>query len=165
MVSNAVLAAICVHCGLHQHLLFNSNYLDDDLQDYIDVINERQREAEAQAIRDGKAPAQYWVDVEPPKALSDVIESIIGAIYVSDTFSPVGAERFYEKVLKPFYDRHITLEAIVHHPTKVLFEMLQGLGCQDFSLLREEIAPETNEYGHLACCKGASNLLPLRPSF
>ena len=125
----------------------------DDLQDYIDLINERQRDAHAIAARENTAPAQYWVDVEPPKALSDVIESIIGAVYVSDSFSPVGAERFFDKVLKPFYERHITLEAIVHHPTKILFEKLQGQGCQNFSLLKEEIDPTSSEFEHTVSCK------------
>ena len=71
------------------------------------------------------------------QALSDVIESVIGAIYVSDDFSPLGAEEFFENLLKPFYDKHISLKTLSHHPTKNLFELLQARGCQRFKMLKE----------------------------
>lgn len=56
----------------------------------------------------------------------------MGAIYVSDDFSPVGVEAFFDNVLKPFFDKHITLKTLSHHPTKVLFELFQSIGCQEF---------------------------------
>jgi endoribonuclease Dicer len=51
---------------------------------------------------------------------------------------PVGAEALFDNVLKPFYDRHITLKTLSHHPTKVLFELFQAQGCQQFSILKEK---------------------------
>jgi len=65
------------------------------------------------------------------------VESIIGALYVSDGFTLDGAENFFKKVLKPFYDRYITLKTLSHHPTKVLFELLQSHGCHQFELVKE----------------------------
>jgi endoribonuclease Dicer len=67
-----------------------------------------------------------------------VVESVIGAIYVSDNFTPVGVEAFFESVLKPFYDKHITLKTVAHHPTKILFELIQAHKCQKFELLKEK---------------------------
>jgi endoribonuclease Dicer len=64
------------------------------------------------------------------------VESIIGAIYISDNFSPVGAEALFDNILKPFYDRHITLKTLSHHPTKILFELFQAQGCQSFELTK-----------------------------
>lgn len=76
------------------------------------------------------------------QVLSDLVESTLGALYVSDDYSPVGAEKFFNKVFKPFYDRHITLQTLSHHPTKVLFELIQARGsCQKFQLVKEH-----NEY-------------------
>jgi hypothetical protein len=104
------------------------------------------------------APGQYWIDAIPPKvrpprtpdilltgkkqlrcfqALSDIVESVIGAIFISDNFSPDGAQSFFDKILKPFYDKHITLRTLSHHPTKTLFEVLQAHGCQQFEVTRE----------------------------
>jgi endoribonuclease Dicer len=67
-----------------------------------------------------------------------VVESIIGAVYISDDFSAVGAEQFFNNVLRPFYDRHISLKTLSHHPTKVLFELLQAQGCQQFQIVKEQ---------------------------
>jgi endoribonuclease Dicer len=75
--------------------------------------------------------------VKPLQTLPDVVESIVGAIYISDNFSPVGAEALFDNVLKPFYDRHITLKTLSHHPTKILFELFQAQGCHQFELIKE----------------------------
>ena len=79
--------------------------------------------------------ASYQTDLQ---ALSDVIESIVGAIYISDNFSPVGAESLFDNILKPFYDKHITLQTLAHHPTKILFELFQAQGCQQFGITKEK---------------------------
>jgi endoribonuclease Dicer len=67
------------------------------------------------------------------------VESIVGAIYISDNFSLVGAEALFEKVLKPFYEQHVTLKTLSHHPTKILFELSQAQGCQQFEIIKEKI--------------------------
>jgi endoribonuclease Dicer len=65
----------------------------------------------------------------------------MGAIYVSDNFSPEGVETFFDNILKPFFDRHITLRTLSHHPTKILFELFQSRGCQEF-LIDKHSDPE-----------------------
>jgi endoribonuclease Dicer len=75
------------------------------------------------------------------------VESIIGAVYISDNFSPVGAEAFFDNILKPFYDRHVTLKMLSHHPTKVLFELFQAQGCQQFKILKEKDGGITHCHG------------------
>jgi len=82
------------------------------------------------------------------QALSDVVESIIGAIYISDNFSPVGAESLFDNVLKPFYDKHITLQTLAHHPTKILFELFQAQGCQQFEITKEKDKVENLTHSH-----------------
>jgi endoribonuclease Dicer len=66
------------------------------------------------------------------------VESIVGAIYISDNFSPVGGEALFDNILRPFYDRHITLKTLSHHPTKILFELFQAQGCQEFQIVKEK---------------------------
>lgn len=65
------------------------------------------------------------------------MESVIGALFISDGYQPDGAEVFFNRVLKPFYDQHITLKTLSHHPTKILFEVLQKYGCQHFTMIKE----------------------------
>lgn len=63
------------------------------------------------------------------------MESTLGAILVLDNFDSKGTERMYKKVLKPFFEKHISLQTLAHHPTKVLFEMFQARGCQQFEIV------------------------------
>ena len=74
---------------------------------------------------------------------------MVGAIYVSDHFSPVGAEALFDNLLKPFYDRHITLTTLSHHPTKALFELFQAQGCQQFRILKEKDENITRCHGNI----------------
>ncbi|KAK7049611.1 Dicer-like protein 1 [Paramarasmius palmivorus] len=137
MVSNSALAAVCVRSGLHQYLLLGSSHLEDNIKSYIGILQQKENEEHANAIKEHRPIGQYWHGVETPKVLADIVESIIGAIYLSDDFTPTGAEKFFELVLKPFYDKHISLQTLSHHPTKVLLELVQGKGCHQFELARE----------------------------
>ncbi|KAG1747650.1 hypothetical protein EDB19DRAFT_2037012 [Suillus lakei] len=43
------------------------------------------------------------------------------------------------EIIEPFYDQHITVETLSHHPTKILFEIMQAQGCQHFFIEKEEL--------------------------
>ncbi|KDQ64866.1 hypothetical protein JAAARDRAFT_684703 [Jaapia argillacea MUCL 33604] len=141
MVSNSTLAAVCVWSGLYQHLHFESPELARSIRAYATLIKEKESEEYRLAEEEGRSPGQYWTHVEPPKAISDVLESIIGAVYVSDNFTPVGAETLFRNVLQPFFDKHITLKTLSHHPTKILFELFQAHGCQKFEMVKKSDFP------------------------
>ncbi|KAJ7744529.1 hypothetical protein DFH07DRAFT_925095 [Mycena maculata] len=151
MVSNSALAAVCISSGLHNHLLLATR-LSNSVADYIEQLRVKQTEEYELARVEKRPPGQYWHDLEAPKVLSDVVESVIGAMYISDNSTPVGVEAFFEAVLKPFYDKHITLKTVAHHPTKILFELIQAQRCQKFQILKEKTANET-------CCQGSSVLV------
>ncbi|EGO27424.1 hypothetical protein SERLADRAFT_446652 [Serpula lacrymans var. lacrymans S7.9] len=153
MVSNSALAAVCVWSGLHEHILYESFPLAGNIQGYIDELKKKQTEEYELAAREQRTPGQFWLDVEPPKALSDVVESIIGAIYISDGFQPIGSELVFNNILKPFYNKHITLKTLSHHPTKVILELLEAHGCQSFEIVKKE---DTNQPG-LTCCETAND--------
>ncbi|KAJ7499006.1 hypothetical protein FB451DRAFT_1203918 [Mycena latifolia] len=142
MVSNSALAAVCISSGLYKHLLLAAR-ISHTVNEYIEQLTVKQTEEYELARAEKRSPGQYWHELEPPKVLSDVVESLIGAIYISDTFTPVGVEAFFEAVLKPFYDKHITLKTVAHHPTKILFELIQAQRCQKFEILKEKTANET----------------------
>lgn len=155
MVSNSALAAVSVWSGLHEFLLFESSQLEYSIRSYVNELKTKKDREYSLAAQEGRSPGQYWLEIDPPKvitpmishfrrllkilqALSDVVESIIGAIYISDNFSPIGAESLFDNVLKPFFDTHITLQTLSHHPTKILFELLQAQGCQHFELAKDK---------------------------
>ncbi|KAJ7638731.1 hypothetical protein FB45DRAFT_976818 [Roridomyces roridus] len=138
MVSNSALAAFCISCGLHNHLLLVPR-LSGAVAEYAEKL-EAKRTAEYELARiEQRPPWQYWHDIEAPKALSDVVESVIGAIYISDGATPAGVETFFDAVLKPFFDAHITLKTIAHHPSKTLLELIQAQRCQKFKISKERV--------------------------
>ncbi|EEB98476.1 hypothetical protein MPER_02006 [Moniliophthora perniciosa FA553] len=77
MVSNSALAA-----------------LEGNIQSYITTIQQKESEERANAIKEHRLVGQYWHDIEAPKVvLADIVEAIIGAVYISDDFCPIGAEK------------------------------------------------------------------------
>lgn len=141
MVANSTLAAVCVYSGFHEYLIFESQTIANSITQYSEALRNAERADATRAKFEGSTPGQYWLDIEQPKVLSDVLESVMGAVYVSDNFSSVGVEAFFDNILKPFFDKHITLNTLSHHPTKVLFELFQSIGCQEF-LIDKYLDPE-----------------------
>ncbi len=138
MVSNRALAAFCVNTGLHRHLHFESDQLADAIQRYVTALTElREKEYEAVA-REQRLPGQYWLDLplEPPKCLSDLVESILGALYVCDGFFEVGVGRFFDAVFKPFMDAHVRLQTLSTNPKVTLLELLQAEGCRQHAVVK-----------------------------
>ncbi|KAM5532423.1 hypothetical protein V8D89_013917 [Ganoderma adspersum] len=138
MVSNETLAAFCVHVGLQQYIHMDSKELTAAIQRYMDFLAELRKNEYDFAEREKRLPGQYWLDMpmEPPKCLSDVVESLIGALYVSDNFFEMGVGRFFETVFKPFLEAHVRLQTLSANPKITLLELLQAEGCQNNAVVK-----------------------------
>jgi len=143
MVSNATLAAICACSGLHSHFVHKSQSLGKVIQTYTETVISNYSKECKNSTREGRSPGQFWLEISAPKVLSDIIESLMGAIYVTDQFSPVGVEMIFDKLFKPFYDKYITLKTLSLHPTKLLFELFQRQQCSQFKIINNKV-PGTN---------------------
>lgn len=71
MVSNAALAALCVSCGLHKHLHFDSYALATTFETYAQQVEAKRLEAEA--ATEDSLPRQHWLQVEPPKVVTQIM--------------------------------------------------------------------------------------------
>ncbi|KAG6813492.1 hypothetical protein H0H92_010517 [Tricholoma furcatifolium] len=138
MVSNSALAALCVCSGLHEHFVHNSQPLQSSIYDYVLKLKASQAKAYRDAEVEGRLPGQFWEEINAPKVgetcLSDVVEATMAAIYVGDKFSLEGVQIVFETWFRPFYEKHISLETLSHHPTKRLFELIQKHGCRRFTI-------------------------------
>ena len=67
MVSNSALAAVCIQAGLHEHLIFESFTLANNIQFYAENLKAKQAEEYQAAVNEDRMPGQYWLEVEPPK--------------------------------------------------------------------------------------------------
>ena len=71
------------------------------------------------------------------QALSDVMEGILGAIYVSDNCALNGTEKFFGRVFKPFFDEFATFGMLARHAADAVLEMLNRLGCRQHSRVHD----------------------------
>lgn len=69
-----------------------------------------------------------------PQVLSDVMEAIVGALFVSEGYSVQATEALFNRLFKPFYDKHINLRTLTPHPNTALFEFLQAEHCHQHRL-------------------------------
>ncbi|PSR73594.1 hypothetical protein PHLCEN_2v10513 [Hermanssonia centrifuga] len=139
MVSNATLATICVSMGLYKHAQHASLDLTNSIAAYMEQVRVLQDREYKLAAGENRQPGQFWLEIEPPKVLSDVVESIIGAIYVDDSYKNNGVQKFFDEHLKPFYDHHIRLQTLSDHPNKTLTEIFHAESCQNHSIVKEMV--------------------------
>ncbi|KAI0751319.1 hypothetical protein C8Q80DRAFT_1098350 [Daedaleopsis nitida] len=139
MVSNQTLAAFSVHLGLHHQLQVDAKDLTSTIEKYADFLEELRKKEYDFAAREQRLPGQYWLDMpmEPPKCLSDVVESVLGALYISDNFFEVGVGQFFEGIFKPFLEAHIRLQTLSTNPKVTLLEFLAAEGCQNHTYMKE----------------------------
>lgn len=65
------------------------------------------------------------------------MEGILGALYVSDNCTLEGTGVFFSRVFKPFYDEFVTFEMLARHAADAVLEMLNRLGCQQYSRVHD----------------------------
>jgi dsRNA-specific ribonuclease len=120
-VNNRVLGTMCMEIGLNKHIIHFSNKL-------MGAITQFAREIELIQDRDEKV-GEYWSDLDVPKVLSDVVESVLGAIFVDSGFDFEVVQRSFSFFMLPFFDKYVQPDILKVHPLKTLTMGLQKLHC------------------------------------
>lgn len=138
MVSNKFLGAFCVDLGLHKHLRYTGAQLQGHIQRFVEDV----QLTKEQATKDGVTPPNWWVNIREvtPKALSDVVESLVGAMFVDSEFDYTVAEKFFNTYMLPFFeDMHIYDSYANQHPTTFLSNKMRELRCERFTIKNAEL--------------------------
>ncbi|KAG0086071.1 Dicer-like protein 1 [Podila epicladia] len=128
-VNNQILGAMAVEWGLGEFLIHMSESLAREIQRVIveiEAINEKSESGELQG--------EYWIDLNMSKVLGDVVESMLGAVFVDCGFSIARITELFEHLIRPFLDKHVDPDRIAVHAVKYLLEYLQAQGCNDSRL-------------------------------
>ncbi|KAI9283954.1 hypothetical protein BC943DRAFT_294415 [Umbelopsis sp. AD052] len=126
-VNNRVLGTMCLEMGLNKHIIHFSSKL-------MGAITQFAREVEL--IKDsGENVGEYWSDLDVPKVLSDVVESVLGAIFVDSGFDFDTVQKSFNFFMLPFFDKYVQPDTLKVHPLKTLTTGLQKIHC-DGLLLR-----------------------------
>ena len=111
MVSNRFLGALCVKLGFHKHLRSNGSALEHQIREYVMEI----QEAESQ----GDGARDYWLSVKAgPKALPDIVEAYIGAMFVDSQYDYSQVERFFDAHIQWYFEDMSIYDTYANsHPT------------------------------------------------
>ncbi|KAI1134348.1 hypothetical protein F5Y05DRAFT_398412 [Hypoxylon sp. FL0543] len=155
MVSNQFLGCLCVSLGLQKHMLSMTAGLQKEITEYVAAITQARKAAEEEAESANLGRASYarnfWVEVQrPPKALPDIVEAYIGAVFVDSKYDYGQVQRFFDAHMRPYFeDMHIYDTFANRHPVTFLANMLQlHFRCADWRLMIQEIAVEGAPLGH-----------------
>jgi endoribonuclease Dicer len=147
---------MCISSGIYRFVDAGAHRLGDALQRFASAVTAKHEEEHRIAKRESRSPGQYWLDIDCPKvslatpgavsfgnvnsnkAVSDIMEAILGALYVSENCNLVGAEKFFDDVFKPFYETYITFKSLSRHATNTVLELLQKRRCNQYRLLKHD---------------------------
>lgn len=118
-VNNDILSVLCIQLELHVHIRHFSTNFPLAVEQFQELL------AASQDRKD-----EYWLNFNPPKVLSDVVESLIGAVFVDAGFNLDPVKSLFDRLLKPLLDDHISIETIQQHPLGKLKCLVQEFGCK-----------------------------------
>ncbi|RUP43826.1 ribonuclease III domain-containing protein [Jimgerdemannia flammicorona] len=125
-VNNHILGAICLRVGLHRHVAHFSSKLVGAITQFVTAVSEMDK--------NGECVGEYWSDLDVPKVLSDVVESMLGAVFVDSGFRTEAVEHMFAKWVEPVLDKHVTPETLKVHPLKLLTTRIQQDRCSGLYL-------------------------------
>ncbi|KAK5991501.1 Dicer-like protein 1 [Cladobotryum mycophilum] len=148
MVSNQFQGCLCVKLGLHSNILFAHSSLQGDIREYAAQLEyaEKMRPGPNNAAEGGASsiPKNFWIDVpQPPKALADVVEALVGAMFVDSKYDYGVVRRFFRNFIQPYFEDMSLYDSFAsHHPVTALAQRLQAdFGCSRWSLHIANIPP------------------------
>lgn len=142
MVSNQFQSFLCVELGLHKHLLSTTASLIGDVSKFASSIEQAKEVAAEQAGGDESINTtdSFWLEVpDPPKALADTIEALVGAMFVDSKYDYGVVQRFFRCFIAPYF-RDMSLYdtfASKHPVTKLARRLQEDFGCNDWRLCVE----------------------------
>ncbi|KAI1325782.1 hypothetical protein F5Y16DRAFT_411279 [Xylariaceae sp. FL0255] len=130
MVSNQFLGCLCVSLNFQRHMLSMTSALQKEITDYVTSIEDAKAEAEDDAEAAGLSRSEYkrnfWTSQRrPPKALPDIVESYMGALFVDSEYDYSEVQRFFHKHIRPYFEDITLYDTFANnHPVTLLSSIL-----------------------------------------
>ncbi|KAG6045644.1 hypothetical protein E4U17_000089 [Claviceps sp. LM77 group G4] len=151
MVSNHFFACLCVDLGLHRNLLSTNSSMLGHIAQFVSQFERAKTDALTNRHDDEPNPA-FWLNLtQPPKSLSDVLEAVVGAIFVDSKYNFQAVQDFFDKCILPYfrdmsrYDMYAAGNAVT-----VLTKLMQDVfTCRSWRLCVATV-PSSSETGAAA---------------
>ena len=98
-ISNKTLGAICEIIGLQEHIVLELT-LSNNIETFVSQVKKR----------NGKKC--YWDNLEVPEVMSNIIKSMLGAIFVDSRFETSVVQNVFDFWIKPVLEEHITFAVL-----------------------------------------------------
>jgi dsRNA-specific ribonuclease len=124
IVCNNMLARVAVDLQLHKWLRFHSPDLGNDIKEYLSATKSQ---------------------VDAPKVLGDLVEALIGAIFVeTDGDFQIVKEYIHLWIIRPYLipvlqKSRDSIYTVYRNPVSILQETIMGLGCKEFHCIVSSI--------------------------
>ncbi|KNC99522.1 uncharacterized protein SPPG_04913 [Spizellomyces punctatus DAOM BR117] len=152
-VNNSFLACVSANLGLHTFIEASSVPLAQAIGEYCtDLYEAAQQHVEGAEARQNKlesithlpegkgaraklqreleAEMQYWINIETPKAVSDLFEAILGAIFQDGGYDVEVAWGFLDRFWLPWVNEYIQPQLVGRHPFREMAMYMRSvLGC------------------------------------
>lgn len=105
MCSNQFLGFLCVRLGLHRGILTTDTQIPGQISLYESAITQMEKQGKNGAVeQEGELSLDFWLEIpHPPKVLADVMEALLGAMFVDSGFSFTTIQQFVCKIIAPYF--------------------------------------------------------------
>ncbi|TWU71113.1 Dicer-like protein 1 [Metarhizium rileyi] len=129
MASNHFFSCLCVQLGLHRHVLTTDSSVMGHIAGFVQRLETAKRNS--MQFADNIPQANFWLDAEqPPKALSDILEAIVGAMYEDSKYNFDTTRKFFVTFITPYFqDMTLYDTYAAGHPITRLTKLMQDNFC------------------------------------
>ena len=137
MVSNKFMSYLCVKLKLHRFVLYASSAATvARCNSYVDQY--------VNAIENDKHVdnPNFWYELDAgPKMFADIIEALVGAMFIDSNFDFGVVERFFNTHVRPYFEDETLHSEVAHaHPVTVLIHFLKSrFHCMGFHAKTETL--------------------------
>ncbi|KAF7560238.1 hypothetical protein G7046_g3900 [Stylonectria norvegica] len=146
MASNQFLGCVCVKLKLHKHLLLTTSSLIGQISEYVNEFEKAEEDARQEASANGvEMQHDFWLNVaQPPKALPDIVEALIGAMFVDSQYNYGIVDEFFKRFILPFFENMALYDTFASkHPVTFLAHKMQHeLSCTEWRICTSSVPCE-----------------------
>ncbi|KAH7134611.1 hypothetical protein B0J13DRAFT_450366 [Dactylonectria estremocensis] len=128
MASNQFLGCLCVQLKLHKHLLVTTASLSGQISGYVAELEQAEEDAQIEASKEGTAMRRnFWLSAsQPPKALPDIVEAFVGAMFVDSQYNYGVVVDFFQRFIQPYFEDMALYDTFANkHPVTFLARKMQ----------------------------------------
>ncbi|KAF7550629.1 hypothetical protein G7Z17_g5598 [Cylindrodendrum hubeiense] len=149
MASNQFLGCVCVKLKLHKHLRVTTSSLISQITEYVAELEQAEEDAQNEANKEGTAMrCNFWLSVsQPPKALPDIVEALIGAMFVDSQYNYAVVVDFFTSFIQPYFEDMALYDTFAKkHPVTFLARKMQTeLFCTQWRIYTSNIPCAVDE--------------------